>query len=263
MQTDKQQILPWLEQDIFKNIVLLKMLHTYPEGIQCYCTGDQQTTGVLLLLPTQSFYFDAQTYPQTRFVVLLSTRDATATQELLPHIPTDCNLVFKLMAEHDQTVLAQHFPLQPTMAFISFTAPPGQHFSPVRDVAVTAQPDAACLEIYEQQGHSRDSIAQLFANSSAFACALYLADRPVATCFAYQNYGPVWEIGGVYTDPVVRRQGYGVRVVTAALHMLQKEQRIARYNVHEQNLPSVRLAQTLGLTPFVTVQHFLAISSNP
>jgi RimJ/RimL family protein N-acetyltransferase len=258
MQTDMLHILPWLEQDVFKNIVLLKMLHAYPSGIQCYYTGTEQMTGVLLLLPTQAFYFDAHTYPQTRFVVLLATRDAAATQALVPHIPSDCNLVFKLMAAHDYGVLAQHFPLQRTMAFISFTAPPDRHYQPSPEVVVTTQPDEACLTIYEQQGHTRSSVDAAFASGTAFACTLYQAERPLATCFAYENYGPVWEIGGVYTDPAARRQGYGARVVTAALHALLAERRIPRYQVHEHNAPSIRLAQALGLTPFVTMEHFLA-----
>jgi RimJ/RimL family protein N-acetyltransferase len=261
MQTNLHEILPWLEQDVFKNIVLLKMLHAYPAGIHCYRTGAEQTTGVLLLLPTQSFYFDAHTYPQTRFVVLLSTADATATQSLLSYIPTDCNLVFKLMSAHDQAVLAQRFPLQRTMAFISFTAPPGSHYDPPADVVVATQPDEACLEIYEQQGHTRSNVESAFDHGAAFACTLYAVEHPLATCFAYQNYGPVWEIGGVYTAPAARRQGHGASVVTAALHTLLKEQRIPRYQVHEQNEPSIRLAQALGLTPFVTIEHFLSIGS--
>jgi hypothetical protein len=36
---------------------------------------------------------------------------------------------------------------------------------------------------------------------------------PLSACFAFANYGPVWEVGGVVTAPAHRRMGFGARVV--------------------------------------------------
>ena len=88
-------ILKFLEKDVLKNIVLLKMLHAYGSQIEVHFQQIDDTSAVLLLLPTHAFYYDAQTYPQTKYVVLFSTDDLHTHRTLLDRIPTDCNLYRK------------------------------------------------------------------------------------------------------------------------------------------------------------------------
>ncbi len=61
-------LLNFLEKDVLKNIVLLKMLHSYGDQIETHFQQVDGSSAVLLLLPTHAFYYDAQTYPQTNLL---------------------------------------------------------------------------------------------------------------------------------------------------------------------------------------------------
>lgn len=254
---DVQRSIAFLNQNPLKNIVLLKMLQAYGSVSQCHYVEQATTAGVLLLLPTQAFAFDRYTYPSTEYVVLLSTTGAAATEQLLPFIPTTCNLVFKLIDQHDQQVLDQTFKLSRVTAYLSYTAPANGEFPIADDVHVSTSLDAACLAIYVAQGHAAADVQQFFATQQAIAFTCYADATPLATCFAYRNFGDIWEIGGLYTAEPARRLGYAKRIVQTALHVLQGQQRTPRYQVHEQNSPSIALAEALGLYRFLTVEHFL------
>ncbi len=255
---DSQPLLTFLNQNPLKNIVLLKMLTAYPADCQCFYTEQGDDKGVLLLLPTPVFPYDRHTYPSTAYVVLLSTTGPAMTEALLPFIPRNQKLVCKLMDRHDQTVLRQAFHLQRTTAFVSYTAARGSQFTADADVTISMQPDDACWAIYGSQGHERASMEPLFAAQQALAFTCYAGATPLSVCFTYRNYGSIWEIGSVYTAESARRQGYARRIVQTALHVLLAQQRIPRYQVHEQNAPSLALAEALGLYRFLTIEHFLA-----
>ena len=66
-----------------------------------------------------------------------------------------------------------------------------------------------------------------------------------------------WKIGGVYTAPEHRRKDYARQVVLAALAQLKARLLRPRYQVREDNLASCRLAESIGLVPFVVVEHFI------
>ena len=68
------------------------MLHSYGDQIETHFQQVDGSSAVLLLLPTHAFYYDAQTYPQTKFVVLFSTDNLSANLGFWMH--PDCNLVF-------------------------------------------------------------------------------------------------------------------------------------------------------------------------
>lgn len=250
-------VLNFLERDILKNIVLLKMLHAYGEQIETHFQQVGDSSAVLLLLPTHAYYYDAQTYPQTEYVVLFSTDDLDANAGLLERIPTDCNMVFKLMDPAVQQLLAPRFQLKPVTSFLSYTNFPSLHFASDPDVRVSESVDDECLAIYDSQGHPSATVGKQFANGEAINYVLRREGKAISACFTYRNYEPVWEIGGVWTDPSARRGGYARRVVATALHSLAQQNRTPRYQVHEANLSSIQLAESLGLTRFVKIDHFL------
>jgi len=255
MQEQLHQALTFLRHDILKNIVLLKMLHAYPGAIRCYYT-DSPAVGVLLLLPTPASDFDRQAYPASQFVVFLSTTDPAATQALLPHIPTDCNLVFKLMDACDQAAVERRFPLKRITSYLSYTSPARSNFPRSPHISVADTVDPRCLDLYAEQGHSPEAVQTYFTSGQALSFALYQGNIPISVCFAYRNFGEVWEIGGVYTVESKRRQGYARQVAETALHVLLRHYRIPRYQVHESNRASIHLAENLGLHRFVTTEHF-------
>jgi RimJ/RimL family protein N-acetyltransferase len=257
MRAQTQQVIAFLRHDVLRNIVLLKMLHTYAEAIQCYYVETDSGAGVLLMLPTKVSPFDAQTYPSSEYVVLLSTTTSPMVQALLPHVPTNCPLVFKFLDLHDRVEVERQFSLKRKTAYLSFTCVPESRFSDSTEVVVSDRVDERYLDLYEEQGYQLDEVQAYFATGQALSFALYQNNLPLSTCFAYLNFEPVWEIGGVYTLPSERQKGYAGQVVETALHTLAQNKRIPRYQVHEDNHASIRLAERLGLCKFVTVEHYV------
>jgi RimJ/RimL family protein N-acetyltransferase len=97
----------------------------------------------------------------------------------------------------------------------------------------------------------------MLADGRAFASIAGPEDAPLATCFAFANWGPVWEVGGVFTPEAARRRGHGARAVRAALRELGLRGLLPRYQVHERNLASIRLAESAGLRPFLHLVHYM------
>jgi ribosomal protein S18 acetylase RimI-like enzyme len=65
----------------------------------------------------------------------------------------------------------------------------------------------------------------------------------------------VESIGGVVPSPSHRSLGLGSRVVQAALAELARRGLLARYQVGEDNLTSIGLARSIGMTQFLTLTH--------
>ena len=74
---------------------------------------------------------------------------------------------------------------------------------------------------------------------------------PRSVCFAFKNHGRIWEVGGVVTPVQYRGQGLAAKVVRSSLAELQRRRLVPRYQVNEDNLPSLRLAASVGLRQFL------------
>ncbi|MBN1937809.1 MAG: GNAT family N-acetyltransferase [Anaerolineae bacterium] len=250
----------FLQRDVLRHIVHLKMLAAYPGAIQGWHFADGLSEGVLLLLETQASPFDAKTYPTTKYVVLPTVTDQRAAKALLEYIPTDCDLVFKLIDSPAQAVMSSEFALQRKTAYISYTGiRPVEQISNLpstADVCITDRLDARCLPLYAANGYSGEEVADYFVRGT-FAATVYEQGDPVSTCFCFPNYGTVWEIAGVHTITSHRRRGLARRVVAAALNELLGRGLVPRYQVYEDNLPSIRLAEAMGLERFLITEHFL------
>jgi predicted GNAT family acetyltransferase len=163
-------------------------------------------------------------------------------------------------------VIAEHFVLERVRAFVSYTAENGNLFQPWPQVVIDKTVDERCYPLFTTQGLAQDEVAHYFANGKAHSFTLY-QDRthqnneqisePVAACLSYQNFEQVYEIGGVFTIDSERRKGHARKIVETALHTLLQAGCIPRYQVHKTNLPSIHLAETLGLQPFVVMKHWL------
>jgi ribosomal protein S18 acetylase RimI-like enzyme len=162
--------------------------------------------------------------------------------------------VFKLDREADVATIEAHFPLSRRTAFVSFTSEGRGE----RDagVDVTTDPDAAAFELFATQGHDRAWLTPLLSSGKAFACVLKADGATRSACIAYENYGPVWEVGGVVTAASHRRKGLGAHVVRTALAELARRKLAPRYQVEEDNEASIRLARSVGLAPFLTITHY-------
>jgi GNAT superfamily N-acetyltransferase len=246
----------FLEHDPLKNIVLLKTLFYYPRAVRCHFHEGPEAAGVLLLLPGGASPFDRRNYPGTDYVVFIAATHPGLLPELLRHVPTRRSLLFKLMGPCQQAAAAALFSLERVNAFVSYTAPQDRPFVPADGVTVSGIPDSACLNIYAAMGHSREELKDRFESGQALSFTVYKGDQPLASCFTFPNYGTIHEIAGVYTVPRYRRSGLARRVVETALHRLGHNGFLARYQVQEDNRPSIRLAESIGLRYVVTYEHW-------
>ncbi len=251
-----QQSIAYLEQDVLKHIVHLKMLHSYGSHIESFYEESEQGTGVLLLLPTSASVFDTHLYPKTEYVVMPAT-EGEAMKSLLRHLPKQVNLVFKFITPHDRDVTAQEYHLQRVTAFVSYTNSSEANFIADAEVVVSEQLDERCLALYVGQGYKATEMKALFASNQAVSFSLFADGRPISTCFVYRNFANVWEIGAVQTVKAYQRRGYARRIVGTALHYLQQRNLHSRYQVQEDNHASIALAEQVGLTRFLVAEHFL------
>lgn len=252
----QQAVIAFLQRDALRNIVPLKMLTAHPAAIDTHYHEAGPEAAALLLFPTNTFAYDRATYGDLDLVVILVATTPAAATALLPLIPHRKKLIFKLMDGGIRDLLAETFALQRVTAFLSFTSTMLDQFPAHPAVVVADQVDERLYPLFAQQGYSVDELQRYVAGGQARTFARYAADEPVAACFTYQNFEQIHEIGGVYTLPTQRRQGYAQQAVVTAVHSLLSRGYWPRYQVHEINQPSIALAQQIGLTPFVTVEHW-------
>ena len=250
-----QDAVYYLERDIFRNIVPLKMLTAFPDAARVHRVRSANGEGVLVLLSATAFEYDRETYPTADLIAIISSDAPGVTRELIQFIPRTEKIVFKLPTDRDLEVIRTHFDLQRTMGFLSFTS--DASFSPDPSVQITLEPGDAVFAAFASQGHERAWLEPLLVSGRAFACALERDGLPESVCFAFQNYGAIWEIGGVLSAPESRGRGLARRVVKTALAELGAHGRTPRYQVIEDNTASIRLVESLGLTQFLSIEHWI------
>ena len=245
-----------LRRDPLRNIVLLKHLEAFPDHTRVHHIAREAGSASLVLVETAASPYDRTTYSATAFAALVSSDHPCLTEALIEHVPRDVGIVFKLASEGDHDVVAAHFPLERTTSVLSFTATTG--FAREPSVRLTAHPAQAVFDAFEAQGHARAWLEPLLQSGRAFACVLEEGGTPLSMCFAFENYRPVWEVGGVYTAPSSRGRGLAARVVKTAIAELAERGLTPRYQAHDDNAASIALAESIGLTRFLTITHFLS-----
>jgi GNAT superfamily N-acetyltransferase len=251
-----QSAAAYLKTDVLKHIVHLKMIEAYAEHITCHYDRRGAQEGALLLIPTPVIPFDAKTYPDSEFVVLLAGSAPEMVGRLVRHIPRQTSLVFKLVDDMTRDVVLRAFPCRRTAAFVSYTAGE-RRFRPHPSVVMAAVLDERLLACYQANGYTPGELAGFFKHGALSFTIYDDGAQPLSTCFTFKNYDTIWEIGGVYTDPAQRRKGLARLVVETALDAVLSRGYIPRYQVAETNIASMRLAETSGLTKFVVVEHYL------
>jgi GNAT superfamily N-acetyltransferase len=252
--TAVQDAIDELARDPLRHVVLLKHLLAYPEHVKVHRVCGPEGAATLVALDTSASPYDRQAYPKAAVAAFVSSDHPTLTASLMSHVPRGVGIVFKLSSEADLAAVESQFPVTRRTAFVSFTSVGG--CEPAPGVHVTSTPGDAVLRMFETQGHDRAWLKSLLRSGKAFACVLEGGGDAVSACLAFENHGPVWEVGGVVTDPSHRRQGFGTRVVRTALAQLAERGLAPRYQVEEHNKASIALARSVGLEPFLTIVHY-------
>lgn len=249
------RIIALLEKDCLANITLLKMIQTYGDAITSYLIeADNDAWGILLLLPIEAYPYDQQTYPGMDYVVFMDYTSDEIFPQLVEHIPAETNLVFKLHRENSKRRIAQLFPLESARTFYSYTAPEAVEFSYDGDVVINGHLDERLLPLWLNNGYLTEEIEQYF-QYGAFAFAVFQEEIPVSAALAFKNYKDIWEVGAVHTLEAWRGRGFAKRIVCAALQHIMKRGLTPRYHVLGTNLASIKLAESIGLTPFMKLEH--------
>ena len=243
-----------LASDPLRNIVLLKQLLAYPEHVKVRRVCGSQGVATLVAVDASTIPYDRETYPKAGMVAFISSDHPELTELLTLDVPRGIGVVFKLSREADLAPVASRFSVTRRTSFVSFTAAGECESDP--DVHVTSAPGDGAFALFETQGHDRTWLASLLASGKAFACVLGRHDDILSACFTFENYGAVWEVGGVVTARAHRRKGLGARVVRAVLAEFDTRGLAPRYQAEESNTASIRLAGSVGLVPFLTIVHY-------
>jgi ribosomal protein S18 acetylase RimI-like enzyme len=252
---DRQEIIERLGADPLANVVPLKHLQAYPQHTRAFQRYSPAGTATLVLLDTAASGYDRKTYPKAAHAALIRSDDAALTEALLDELPADGGIVFKLTSAAEHDVVQRRYPLMRKTSFLSFTSP--ERVADHDGSLVASSATDAIYALYRTQDHERDWLSPLLAGGRAFTCVIGSSDQPLSVCLAFESYASVWEIGGVVTRPDQRGRGLGSRVVGAALAELARRGLMARYQVHEDNIASIRLAKALGMRPLLRLTHYL------
>jgi len=245
-----------LERQPLRNIVLLKHIEAFRQHVSIAQVCDGSDMATLVLVDTTASIYDRETYPQAAFAALISSDHPRLTRRLLASLPARGNVVFKLASDADREVVAERLPISRATSFLSFTAAEQAAFAGDSKVSVSTSTSDEVLGLFESQGHPRSWLLPLLGSGRAFVSVLEQDAEPRSVCIAFENHRQIWEVGGVVTPMPHRGQGLAARVVRTALAELQRRKLVVRYQVNEDNLPSIRLARSVGLRQFLQLTHF-------
>lgn len=234
--------------------MLLKQLIAYPDHVRAFRATGPEGAATLVMLDVSASAYDRETYPQAEVAAFVESDHPRLTAALMAHVPRGVGVVFKLSRLADLAPVAAQFAVERRTAFVSFTSTAA--FAPVAGVTVTSSPGDASFPLFATQGHDRTWLEPLLRAGKAFACVLERDGEALSVCFAFENFGRIWEIGGVVTPPARRKQGFAALVVRAALAELTRRGLAPRYQVEEDNAASIALARSVGLVPFTTITHY-------
>ena len=244
-----------LERDLLRNIVLLKYLKAFPDSTSAHHIDDGDDSASLVLTEVEASFSDRRDYPWATLVALISSDHPRLTGYLLDFVPEDVGIVFKLATEADREAVAARFPVEPSARFFSYSSK--QCFNRQQGVRMTTELDDTVLSVFEDPGHVRTWLGPLLASGRAFICVVDVDGALGSICLAFESYGRIWEIGGVYTLESLRGRGLAQTAVRTALARLGELGFTPRYDVNAENAASVALAQRLGLDRFMTLTHHL------
>jgi RimJ/RimL family protein N-acetyltransferase len=243
-----------IRRDSLRNIVLLKFLRTLPGSpiVHQIVRGDDAAT--LLVVDHRFSPFDQEAYPTASASVVIASDHPGLTRELLTFVPRGQTLIFKLASETDRLVVAEEFPLEKRTAFLSYTS---TEILPIKAGArIEVTSTEAPFHMFAAQGHSAEWLGPLIESGRAFISLIAKGGKALSACFAFQIDGAIWEIGGVYTLPEERGRRLAFCVVHTALAELARHGHVPRYQVAEDNVASIGLAESLGMTHFLTLTHY-------
>jgi GNAT superfamily N-acetyltransferase len=254
--SDRATAIQLLSGDVFSNLITLKMLTLYPD----FCTStaflrcDDWTC--LTELEVAASHWDRRAYPGWEHVVLLDGNSQDLLHIAFDHAPK-VGSVYKVHDPFTQSLVSRLLGASRRRSFLSYSTmsdmdEPGSSIGAVREyVTLTSE----AMLGFSHNGYSGEELAALFQCGASWF-GLAVDGHCASQCLIFRNYGHIWEIGGVYTQPEHRHKGYARLVVQAAVRCLRSRDLVPRYQFESNNTASQALAESVGLRHFLTVEHY-------
>lgn len=244
-----------LSSHILQNITLLKMIDTYGSKLGCKMLERDCYWGLLLSLPIEFSSYDLRTYPHAESVYLMAGTDAGLLSRLLDDaLDSNKPVVFKVQRTEYRLLLEQKLELARMRSFYSYSCVEPFPDMKQDEVIEGDKLQEDLLPLWLSNGYELQELVNLF-TLGARSYSFYKHGKPASSCLVFRNYDRVWEVGAVHTAEEYRGKGYAKKVVQAAVNQLLSRNLVPRYQVEDDNLPSILLAESLGLTRVVTLEH--------
>ena len=245
-----------------QHVVTLKMLHLLGSSMRFHLLEGPSGWALMSLFSAGAFEYDRQTYPDRELVVLIDGTSAAAKLEIIGKLP-NTRIVVKTSDNAAGALLRASRSARVIRTFLSFTSPENlaqQSKAAGISEGSNLKPEIALM--LAQNGYLDSELSRHFADGARWF-AIQRNGRTCSAGFVFRNFESVWEIGGIYTEPEFRRQGFGRMIVAAALSELLGTGRIPRYQVRSDNEPSINLATASGLVEFLRMDHLLVDPIGP
>ena len=252
--SDYAKIMKCLSTDIPLHISHLKMLKTYQDSITYKIIEGRSGWAVSMLIPISISSFDLAAYPKAKYIVYIAGSAEKLIDDVISELPEDVDLVFKISESRDINLVNKRFDVRYIKSFITYSCEESIN-AKCDKVIISQNIDNRLLPLWYKNGYSMQSIKNYFQNG-AKSFALYEDENPISTCIIFPCYNNIWEIGAVHTIQKARCKGYAKIVVSTAVNDVIKAGYKPIYQVVQTNIPSSRLADSIGLKVIMKLDHF-------
>ena len=243
-----------LSGHVLENITMLKMLEAYRDSIECRLLERGEEWALILCLPVSCSSYDRRSYPEAEAIIMIAGSEQGLMDELLGGLPLGKPLILKCQKKENRECIEARFKVTFMRSFYTYS-----RLVPVPNMEISGDIEESgynerLVPLWMNNGYDRQELLAMF-QRGARSYTLYTAGEPVSTCLTYYNYDNVWEIGAVFTRDDQRGKGYARRVAAAAVNRLLERKLIPRYQVLDSNSASIKVAEALGLSRVVTLEH--------
>jgi hypothetical protein len=248
-------IIDLLQRDPLRHIVTLKMINSYGDQMTFDVKKSGDSWGILSKLPVRVSEYDRKTYPDADFIILIDGVPEIDKRNLVDDLP-DGTYIVKTYDETVKEHLEMRYGARRVNSFLSYTAKCAPSLPTNFDVEESFDLDGETLSFFQHNGYEESELIRFFQQRAKWF-GIRRGSVLVSGCFVFQNFDTLWELGGVFTLPAYRRQGYAKVNVLSALRYLLSNNYTPRYLVKWDNKQSIQLAESFGFEPFLTIDHYV------
>lgn len=241
-----------LLEEPLQNVMALKFLRLLGNRCQGGLIDDVDGWASWFHHPPSLHLFDAKTYPSYGSIVYWNAGSEAAARRSIRSFPAAA--LVKVSSQPCLSLAQEQWALVNTFLWFSAEASVAVGPVPVQEYPGFHE---ELIEVSGFNGYGRDALVEQAGRGCRWFVAR-LQGEPAAICFIQPNYGAVWEVSGVFVRPEARHRGLAKAVVGAAVNHLLGRGFTPRYFVHDQNLASLGVVKSLGLTLRGQTRHFSA-----